>query len=114
MSSISRIYIINDKHVHTSVHKAYLYKRTLKIGNLTIPSLLYCDICGIYMCSKETYEREYKNKVNSKLFKVLRSNDYVQDTNYKEKKLGNINLNRLYIYYHTTKEKDIIYLTTPS
>ena len=95
MPSISKIYIINDKHVHTSVHKAYLYKRTLKIGNLTIPSLLYCDICGIYMCSKETYEREYKNKVNSKLFKVLRSNDYIHDTNYKEKKLGNINLNRL-------------------
>lgn len=95
MPSISKIYIINDKHIHSGVHKPYLYKRTLKIGNIIIPSLIYCDICGIYMCSKDAYEIEYKDKIDKKLFKVLKSNDYIHDTNYNENKLGNINLSKL-------------------
>lgn len=100
MPSISKIYISNGRHIHTGVNKPYLYKRTLRINNMTIPSLIYCDICGIYMCSKDNYENEYKNNLDNKLFKVLKSNDYIHDTNYIESKLGNINLSKISSFEH--------------
>lgn len=94
MSSISKIYIIDRMHKHTGVKNNYNFERKLRINNETI-SLLYCDICDIYMCPKTLYDKELKNTIDNKLFKTLRSNDYVHDTCYCESKLNNIKINKM-------------------
>ena len=78
MPSISKIYIINIS-MFIQVHKAYLYKRTLNWQSYYSFFIILWYLWYLYVF-KETYEKNI-HYVNGRLFKVLRSNDYIYDTN---------------------------------
>lgn len=95
MTLVSRIYIIDKMHFHKSVkNQEYLTKRTLKLKNNYLETI-YCDICNIYMCSRMQFEKEYKNKIDNRFFRMIKEKDYIIDTCYEEPKLNNIKLNKI-------------------
>lgn len=81
MALVDNVYLIEDKHTHSSVKKEYLHVKKITGKNLTF-KVLFCDICKKYMCPVDIYNSKYKGLINDKLFIEPNENTFINDTSF--------------------------------
>ena len=93
MALVDKIYLVDEKHRHSSVKNEYLHVKIVTGNNMQF-KVLYCDICKKYMFPRNKFEMDYKEKINDNMFVMADGKTFITDTSFKSEELGNIIINK--------------------